>query len=199
MKKEKTRKIVIFFVFLCVLCVAAYLECRNKKTEEDYKEKIASVTDGKLAEEGTEIEKNGTGNDVAGREVKEVDAQDNRDGQPGKEEKEEKTQENSKEEEKEEDFQITGISQEALEIMGMDRKELSETLSEWTYYNGYSMAEGAEFYPYMEIDFQNQICKMTLRLDDDVETVVNLQYYKEKKKLELNVVGAGNTEGSGAE
>ncbi|XCP83586.1 hypothetical protein ABXS75_10875 [Roseburia hominis] len=88
-------------------------------------------------------------------------------------------------------FQIINMRQEAMDLMGLEIEELADALHEWTYYNGYSMATTATFYPYLEIDFRRQIYKMTMRLDDDVRTIVNLQYYRDKKSLVLNAAGAG--------
>lgn len=85
-------------------------------------------------------------------------------------------------------FEITGISDETYEILGISSEELETEIREWTLYNGYSHAVGAEFYPDMNVNPADEKYTFTLQLvmdenDNRKEAVLLfLDYYKDKGK-----------------
>lgn len=86
-------------------------------------------------------------------------------------------------------FQIINMRQEMLELMGLEQAELAEELKAWTYYNGYSMATSATFYAMITIDYSRNLYSLTMRLNDDVGTIINMEYYKDKKNLVFSSFG----------
>lgn len=87
-------------------------------------------------------------------------------------------------------FQLINLRQEVLDLMGLEQEELANALAEWTYENGYSMATGAIFYSTLTIDYNTDSYMMSLRLlNDDVETVLNMEYYKDQRSLILKAIG----------
>lgn len=78
-------------------------------------------------------------------------------------------------------FQIYELPDTAYDLMETTQEDLSKALKDWTYYNGYSTARSAAFYPTITIELLKNNYKMQLQLDDDSHSILTMEYNKDSK------------------
>ena len=126
-------------------------------------------------------------------EIKPKETQENT-----KQEMEERELESEPEKQEEEplSMDLSGLNEDALSMMGISKKEVADALRTWTQEHGFSSATGAQFLEPMLVRFSEEKYTMDCQLifadggngiqPEDVQTKLTMDYFKEKKLLQIH-------------
>ena len=109
------------------------------------------------------------------------------------------TQESKEQQKTEEEplsMELSGLNEDALSMMGISKKEVADALRTWTQEHGFSSATGAQFLEPMLVRFSEEKYSMDCQLifadggngiqPEDVQTKLTMDYFKEKKLLQIH-------------
>ena len=126
-------------------------------------------------------------------EIKPKETQENT-----KQEMEERELESEPEKQEEEplSMDLSGLNEDALSMMGISKREVADALRTWTQEHGFSSATGAQFLEPMLVRFSEEKYTMDCQLifadggngiqPEDVQTKLTMDYFKEKKLLQIH-------------
>ena len=93
-------------------------------------------------------------------------------------------------------MELSGLNEEALSMMGISKREVADALRTWTQEHGFSSATGAQFMEPMLVRFSEEKYSMDCQLlfadggngiqPEDVQTKLTMDYFKEKKLLQIH-------------
>lgn len=181
------RKIMVSVLGAAILSAAILTGCSAIRKGEGDKTKAETVQEQpeKNSQEGS---KEDMGTVADGEEKHEEGREEEQDREEKREEKQDQEEEPA--------IRLSGLSEEALSVMGCTQKELAEALKEWTEENGYSSAAGAEFYDPMWIRFGEGRYSMDCRLaigsegngvsENAGSIVLTLDVFKGKKQIRFH-------------
>lgn len=93
-------------------------------------------------------------------------------------------------------MELSGLNEEALSMMGISKREVADALRTWTQEHGFSSATGVQFMEPMLVRFSEEKYSMDCQLlfadggngiqPEDVQTKLTMDYFKEKKLLQIH-------------